>query len=335
MDFPLCDFAIRLGKDIIEMNSSTAVAEKVIVLFFVMLCGIYARKRKFLNEESTTALSALLVNITNPLLTVYAFQKTYTSELLHRGLTVLAASVILHISATLLAFVFMRPVKGLDKRTTLTFGTIFANCGFLGYPVLMALFGAMGDENGLFYGAFFTLFFNAYCWTYGVYLMNNGKGLSMRELMKKVFLNPGIIATIVGFLLFLSPITLTEGVLYDSFKMVGDMTFPLSMFITGSLLSQVDFKAMLCDKALWFYSFVKLLVLPAIALAVCLIFPIPKFYAYIIITMCAMPGASNTAILSDIYHKDKDSAARCVGLSTFLSIFTIPLVILAINTFIG
>ena len=315
------------------MNSSSAVTEKVIVLFIAMLCGIYARKRKFLDAGSTTALSALLVNITNPLLTIYAFQKPYTPVLLERGLMVFVSSVAVHLAATVLAFLFLRPVKGIDKRTTLTFGTIFSNCGFLGYPVLMALFGAMGDENGLFYGAFFTLFFNAYCWTYGVYLMNNGMGLPMRELMKKVFLNPGILATVIGFLLFISPITLTEGVLYDAFKMVGDMTFPLSMFITGSLLSQVDFKAMLCDKALWLYSFVKLLVFPAIGLAVCVIFPIPKLYAYVIVTMCAMPGASNTAIMSDLYHKDRDTAARCVGLSTFLAMFTIPLTMFAISRF--
>ncbi len=307
------------------MFDTAAVTAKVIVLFFVMVCGFYARKRSFLNAESTTALSALLVNITNPLLCIYAFQKEYTPELLKTGLTVLGMSVIIHLILTGLSYILYAPMKNVAKRKTLQFGTIYANCGFLGYPVLMALFGSMGDPNGLFYGAFFTLFFNAYCWTFGVFLMNDGKSLAPKELVKKVFLNPGIIGTILGFILFLSPITFMEGsIAYDSFKMVGDMTFPLSMFITGSLLSQIDFKSLFKDISLWYYSFIKLIALPVITVFVCKLINLPMLYTYLAVTMTAMPGASNTAIFADIYDKDKDSAAKCVGLSTFLSIFTVP-----------
>lgn len=308
------------------MNVASAVASKVINLFFVMIIGIVLRKTRVLDKHSTSALSALLVNVTNPFLVICAFQKPYSPELVKNGFIIFGLSVIMHVAASLIGAVSFRFIKDRSRRSIYSFATIFANCGFLGYPVLMALCSSIGDENGLFYGVFFTLFFNIYCWTYGVAVMNGGKGLSMKALLRKILLNPNVIACFVGFGLFILRFTIPSFI-SEGMNYIGNMTFPVSMLIVGSLFCELNLKEIFRDKALYLYLLIKNILFPIIAIFGLKLIGAPLLFSYILVTMCAMPAASNTAIMADYYGADAKLASKVVGVSTMLSIITIPLII--------
>ena len=205
---------------------------------------------------------------------------------------------------------------------------IFANCGFLGYPVLQSF---LGNELGLFYGVFFTLFFNIFCWSYGVILMNDGKGLDSRTMFRKIFLNPSFISAILGFVFFMLeikiPVFIGEGM-----NLIGNMTFPLSMLIVGSLFCELDIKTVFRDKIIFWYIFLKLIAFPLVMIFVSdfvliKLFGLPNMFAYLLVTMCCMPAASNTAIMADYYNADKLLAAKTVSISTLFSVVTIPLML--------
>jgi len=302
---------------------SVLVLQKILMLFLVLLCGVYARKRRFLDGNSTKSLSLILVNITQPLLIIDSFQIDYREELIINGLLILGASVIIHIVVTFIAKAVFRFEKNPDRNSVLNFGLVFGNCAFLGYPVLEVIFG---DGIGVFYGAFYCIMFNLYCWTYGVSLYSRKEKTSF----KKIFLNAGTIATALGIVLFAVQYKLPS-VLKDAVSLVGDMTFPLSMLIVGSLISQLDFIKVITNVKAYIFCFVKLLVLPMIAILVCKFLPLSPTVAYMSIVMCAVPTASNTAIFAQAFDSDASFASQCVGLSTFFSIFTIPLTILAAN----
>lgn len=291
-----------------------------------MMIGMILRKTKIVDKHTTSVFSSILVNLTNPFLVICAFQKEYSTALVKSGFIVLGLSVIMHLVASVLGASVFRFVKDNSKRSIYNFATVFANCGFLGYPVLMALCSSLGDENGLFYGVFFNLFFNIYCWTYGVAVMNGGKGLSPKMIFKKILLNPNVIACFLGFAFFILEITLppfiSEGMNY-----IGNMTFPLSMLIVGSLFCELNIKEIFLDKTLYLYLALKNLIFPVIAIFVLKLVGVPLLFSYILVTMCAMPAASNTAIMADYYGADTKLAAKVVGMSTVLSIVTIPLVI--------
>lgn len=316
------------------MEIITSVSYKVINLFFVMLIGVFLRKRKILDEHSTSALSALLVNITSPFLVICAFQKEYTPELVKTGFAVFGLSVVMHLLAALIGKIAFRFEKNPARRNIFSFGMIFANCAFLGYPVLMALCSSLGDENGLFYGVFFTLFFNMFCWTYGVLVMNDGKGLPAKVLCKKVFLHPGFISALLGFAMFMLriklPVFISEGMAY-----IGDMTFPLSMLIVGSLFCNLKVTELIKDKTVYLFMVLKLILFPTVMIFVCKLVGLPLILAYVLITMCSMPAASNTAIMADYYGADKTLAAKCVSMSTAVSVITIPLMIILATVVLG
>ena len=143
----------------------------MITLFLILFAGIIVRKLNIIDWASTKKLSSLLLNITMPLLIVTSFQMDFDTEELKNGLKILALSVAVHITVSLLAYLFFRPLKDGGKRKVYEMSTVFANCLFLGYPVLRVIFG---DELGVFYGVFYGMFFNLYLWTYGIYLITRG-----------------------------------------------------------------------------------------------------------------------------------------------------------------
>ncbi len=316
------------------MSITSAVATKVVNLFFVMIMGIILRKTKVIDKHSTSALSAILVNITNPFLVIIAFQKPFTPQLVKSGFIVLGLSVFMHLLTAIIGSAAFRFEKVRSKQKIYSFAMIFANCGFLGYPVLMALCSTLGDENGLFYGVFFTLFFNIFCWTYGVILMNDGKSLDAKTMCKKIFLNPSFISVIVGFLLFMLRINVPVFI-YEGMEYVGNMTFPLSMLIVGSLFCELSLRELFKGKTMYLFLFLKLIAFPTAMIFVVKLVGLPLLYAYILITMCSMPAASNTAIMADYYGADRLLAAKVVSLSTVFSIVTIPLMIMLATVVLG
>ena len=204
------------------------VFSTVLTFFIIMLIGAVSRILGVIDWQATKKLSGLVINVTQPLLIIGAFQTSYSADKLKIALSLIGVSAVILVALSFLASLFFKGSEKAD-RNVLEFGTVFANWSYLGYPILAALFG----EIGYFYGACFTLFFNVYIRLYGVILLGRGKKGS--HPLRDALLNPGTIAAAVGVLLFIFRITLPTFLL-DTFKVVGDMTFPLSMLIVGSLM---------------------------------------------------------------------------------------------------
>ena len=307
-------------------TSSFLVIEKVTTLFLILLAGIIARKTNTIDWPATKKLSAFLLNITQPLMIITSFQMDFDSEKLKNGFSLFALSVIIHVLTSAVVFLFYKPIKSGDERKVYEMATIFCNCAFLGYPVLKVIFG---DELGVFYGAFYAMFFNIFIWTYGVYLITRkagGRSFAINFPVKKIFLNAGMISSVLGIVIFLTGIKL-PGVLYDSSKLVGDMTFPLSMVIIGSLISDINPKDMFLSAKNYYYIFIKLIFVPLCVGLICYTLKLPRLITYMGTIMSSMPSAANVAIFAETYGSNSKLAATNVGLSTLFSIGTIPLAI--------
>lgn len=297
----------------------TLVAAEVLSLFCMMLVGVAARIFKVLNKDSTKLLSSLLVNVTQPLLILTSLQITYTEERLRAGLHIALVSAVFHVLLSLAARLIYGKIK---SSRVLEFGTVFANCAYLGYPVLMVIFG----EEGLFYGAFFTLFYNVYIRIYGIHLLTRGG----KSSLLKAFVNPGTVASVAGILLFVFSVRLPAP-FYNAFAAVGDVTFPLSMLVVGNLLCNQSIAGLLRLRS-FVFSAIKLLAIPLAALGLCMLLGLDKTVSYICVVMAAMPAGANTAVFSELYTNDASSAASVISISTLLSVCTIPLMLFAADT---
>lgn len=307
-----------------EINIGTVIS-KVIQLLFILVVGIYARKRNFIDKTFIRTLSKVLSNITNPLLIISSFQILYSAELLKTGLLILSASLAMHIFSAVIAYFCFKPKKGDPKNVVYEFDTIFGNCAFMGFPVLMAIYG---DKNGVVYGSFYTAIFNIMFWSYGIYILTRHKreGKSGGVDVKKLIFNPGVIFTIVAFILFVAQIKIPEAIL-GGMEMVGHSTFPLAMIIIGGLVAELDLKTAFRDIKLYICAFLKLIVIPLVALAGCILAGAPHIVTYVAVILAAMPSATFGAIFAELYDVDSVSSAKVVCITTIMSIITIPLII--------
>jgi predicted permease len=298
---------------------SGVVVNQVIILFFVILAGYYARKRNIISGDMTKKLSDLLLQLTQPLLIISSFRFEFSQEMLRNAIMVLLLSFAVHFLSMLVGkFLYLRfPEK---IRSVLKYITVFSNCGFMGFPVLESVFGSIG----VFYGALYIIPFNILTLSYGAMVFT---GKSDRETIKKILLHPVIISVGIGMLLFLFQIPLPDPV-SKAVAMVGSMTSPLSMLIVGALLAATPIKEMFRGRELYYGSLVRLIILPLLIYAALWLLRLPEDVFRVCVILTAMPAAANTAIMAEMYDGDAGLASRIIGVSTILSIFTIPLILM-------
>src|SRR5690606_38090746 len=94
---------------------------------------------------------------------------------------------------------------------------------------------------------------------------------------RMLFLNPGILATLVGLIMLFLPFSWPD-MIVRTFEDVGKMTVPLSMILIGSLLADTrmdDFKQYCSNLYIWLASLMKLLILP-LTLLIFILFGVPR-----------------------------------------------------------
>ena len=201
------------------------------------------------------------------------------------------------------------------------FAGAFSNPGFFGVPLIIASVG----QGAVFYVACSIAFLNIGQWTYGVSLLN-GQPVLQGLQPKKLIRAPFIIAILAGLLLFFTQLPLPEMV-RGCISSAAGLNTPLAMFTVGIYLAQTDLGRMVGRKSLYLVSFVRLLLVPA--LAVLLMALVPASFGDMksaLLLAIACPVGSNVAVYAQLHGKDYPYAVETVVVSTLLSIVTMPAV---------
>lgn len=299
----------------------TTIINQVIILALIMGIGILARKKGMLNAEVNSKLSDFLLNITLPCLIVTSFSFEYSAEMMNNVKMIFFYSVLIHIVLILISKVFA--VKFSEgSRKVIRFVTIFSNSGFMGFPVLLGLYGNIG----VFYGAVFNVPWNIFMLSFGSMLFTGNKDL---KSMKKIIFHPGIIATVIGMFMFVFSLSMPLP-LGKALASVGAMTTPLSMIIVGSMLAEIKLKEVFSGFAVYYVSAVRLIAAPLITLAIMKLLNADHLLTEIAVTIEAMPAAVIATVLANKFGGDTKLASRCVFISTIISMVTIPLIVMNI-----
>lgn len=298
------------------------VLNQVLILFIILVIGFVAGKTGIIAGGASKKLSELLLYVTSPMLVLGSFFFEYSADKMKNALLVLLFGSGIFLFSILISAVLY---KNYDSKVKpiLRFTAVFSNCGFMGLPMMKALFG----DEGVFLGSFFVSAFNLFVWTFGLAMFSEIKGKEgIRSSMKKALLNPALISVYIGVVIFVFQIPVPD-VLHQAVKYVGDMTLPLSMLIIGALISTAKVRTLLNDFKVYYASAVRLILLPLAAYGILSLIGAPKMVTSIIVTAAAMPIAANTTIFAEMFDKDSVFASKAVTLSTILSIFTAPLII--------
>lgn len=298
------------------------VLNKIISLFLIILIGVYGSKKNIINEEINKGLRRILLEITLPLLVINSFSFEFSDGMGKNVLTAFIYSITFMALGAIISYIFLFPLKG-EKKKILHFANVFSNCGFIGFPIINSLYGA----EGVVYTSIFNMVFTIALWTYGVMIFSDKMS---KEKIKKVLVNPAIIAVYIGIPIMLLNIKLPS-FLIDTTKIVGDMTAPISMIIVGSILSKVRIKDVFKEVSIYYEALIKLIIIPLILFLIKIIIKDNTTVINTIIVLQAMPAAAMTSIFAADFNKEKEYSAKVVFITTLLSIITIPIITKIIN----
>lgn len=290
--------------------------QQTIIMFALMLLGLLLSRRGMITEQGSRDLSNVLLYAVIPCVILRSYMSEFSTEKLRAmGLSALIA-VIAFAASIAVAYLTCGTRHRIEN-----FAVAFGNAGFIGIPLVTAVFG----PEAAFYVVSFSTFANLLQWTYGIVIIS-GKKETMN--LRMVFVNPVFISMVIGIALFVLQPTLPT-VVTGTIGYIADGNTVLAMIILGYYLSRVQLRGLFADVRLYLFSALRLLVVPAVTILVFLPFPFARGEITLItLIAAATPIASSTAIFAQKFGQDYRRAVSYVCLSTFLSVATLPLVML-------
>lgn len=297
------------------------VFQTMLKLFLLLVLGFVLFKCHIFDEYTNKKISALIVNVASPMLIISSIAGVEGSNKSIVFLMI-GAGILMYIGFIILGKIINRlfpfPKKDWPVYECMV---VFANTGFMGYPVLLDVFG----QEAVFYASLIHMAFNFFVYTYAIMCLTKGDD-SEFKLNFKQLLTPGIILIFVGIFIYLFDIQLPS-VLMDTINSVGSLTAPLSMMMIGSSLAVYPIKDSFTDWCSYVFAFVRLMIVPFVTMIMCRLLHIDAYYANITIITNAMPVGSMVLMLATQYNANVKIVTRNIVVSTLLSVITIPIVV--------
>lgn len=295
---------------------------QILVLFLILLIGFLIYRLKVIDDQMISGLTRLVMDVTLPAMVIISMNYDFSREILKESVEIFLLSLILYGVMWLLSMGVTKVLKsGPRPASVYQFMLIFPNTIFMGYPVIGAIYGKLG----IFYASIFNLTFNLMAFTLGIWLFrrNEGQGL---KLNWKLFLTPGIIGTLLGYLVFLTSFNIPYPI-HRALELIGGMTTPISMLVVGALMGRTRIKEIWQNGQTYVIAFVRLIFIPLATLAVLRFIPMSPEMLGVTVVLMGMPSAANTAMFASRYGGDAELASRGVFITTLFSIVTIPAVV--------
>jgi len=301
--FTLFDGTIaeNVGKAMTSTGLWTAIAKTVIII----LLGFFLTKWKLFPEGTGKTLTKVVMNIALPCLAFTGFMSAFSANAGVDAIVNFVFGFVIYLLFIFLGKLLFSWVKDPTKRGVLAILFAFGSTTFFAQPIISAVYStssqayAYNNSNMLNVAYRVFLYSYAYVAVAGI-KMGKTEETSFAATMKKIFLNPIIIATFLGLLLWvmqaipgsasqnwwtvrtdwLAPkndaikyvafwrIDVTLPWIYQVATTLGGLASPLVWLAIGCTLGAVPFKKAAGDKMAWIYSGLKVFVAPAIVLAV-------------------------------------------------------------------
>ncbi|MCI8809372.1 MAG: hypothetical protein HFF84_04455 [Oscillibacter sp.] len=289
----------------------------MLVILFTLGAGCLGNHLGYLGGEVDSRLSKLALNITMPAMIIGA---VLTGDELPEAsviLSVLGVGIVFYGLEFLFALAVPRLLGGTPGQMGIwRYTLVFNNLAFVGYPVVLSLFG----QEALFYAVILAIPFNLLNYTIGPLLLVGAKRFQWKQL-----LSPCVLAAVLGLALAFTRIR-TPALVGEMFAMVGDMSIPLCLMLVGSLLTGLSVRDVLASPRMWILTAIRLLALPAALYPLLLALGFQGVVMQVGVIQMAMPAAMNGALLCMEYGGDTECMAQVTFVTTLAAMVTIPCV---------
>ena len=310
------------------------------VLGLYIIIGFILGKLRIIPKETTKILSKLENTLFLPALVFYTFVINFNLTTLTESGSYFIFSLIAELIIIPIAIATSKLVsKNEFIQRMYTYGLSFANFGFMGNAVVLAIAPEIYQEYIIFTLPLWTLI---YIWGAPNLLMEkdgNEKNRFIKGL--KSLINPMFIALIIGAIIGISglgsmimELNINGGLfIIQVAKVCGDCMSPIAMLMTGITFAFIDFKKVFSEFSIYLVTFIRLIVFPIVFggivyLLKSYVLEISDITYKCFILSISMPLGLNTIVIPAAYGRDTSIPAGMALISHALSILTIPLMIL-------
>ncbi len=301
------------------MTLAVIIGTMILKMFIMMSVGMVGSATKIITDEGNKALTDILLLIVTPILIVVSYQVDYSPDKLQGLVMAILLSLISHFVAIIISMIAIKKKDNPDFQVE-RMGTVYSNCGFMGIPLLFAIFG----DEGVFYVTAYLTVFNLFVWSHGVALMTGA--VRKRDILN-ILKSPNIIAILIGLTLFVTGIRLPK-IILEPMQSITLVNTPLAMLVIGATLYKSKFLEIIKNKGVYYVAFLRLLLVPLVILFIFKIFNLSGLIPTIVLIATSCPIASTGTMFAVKHKKNANYAAGLLTFSTLLSIMSIPLVVI-------
>ena len=308
---------------------------QMLTMFIFIAIGYLLRRTKILPETSYLTMSRLETYFFVPALTLITWMTNCTVNSLKENLVLILYGLVLILCAIFLAYplskLFVRNVENAEldyQRNIYKYAMTFGNYGFMGNFIVLGIWGS----EMFFKYSMFTLCIAFACSSWGLLILipkEKAGRQTFKDIMKRVFITPPIIALVVGLLAGLCNVKqyvpdFVISVLSDASNCMG----PVAMLLAGVVIGGYDLKELLTYKNVYAATLMRLIVIPACFVLMLRLIGTNKEIITLAMIAFATPLGLNTIVYPAAYGGDVKTGASMTVISHTLSVITIPLMYL-------
>ena len=305
------------------------LARKIAELFLILFSFAAMVKIGVLKSQDSRVLSRVSLYFVTPCVVFNSFLKEMGPEV-RQGLV---ASIIFALVIHLVYFLIARALVKVWKATEVERASIvFTNAGNLVIPLVAYTLG----DAWVIYVSGYILIFNMLFWTVGLRIFDSEGGRSLR----KVLLNPNMLAILAGILVMLTGVKLPE-TLSIAFSDVAAMIGPLSMMIIGMVTGGMKLRELTANRRIWGVLLFRMVISSGIAVLLAVLVAKAgwvsngKQLLMIPLLSAIAPSASNIPQMAILYDHDAKYASAINIVTTLSCILTVPLWIALYQAAVG
>ena len=167
-----------------------------LMMFALIITGLILKKVGVVGKEAQKGMTNLVIDLILPCNIIYSFMIKFSSKIAQDFVVILVISILIQVFCVILGGVLYNKCS-VKRKKCLRYATICSNAGFLGNPIAQGVFGMMG----LTLASIYLIPQRIMMWSEGVSVFTEAP--TKKEMLKKIFTHPCIIACEIGIVLVL------------------------------------------------------------------------------------------------------------------------------------
>ena len=295
------------------------VFAQMIVIVILVCVGIGLYKRKYFDETMSEKLSAIVVDVCNPVLCLSCGLEAKGAAG-HKEIAFAFMAAFLVYAFLLVSGFFVPKICGISRENQKYYNMmmVYGNIGFIGIPVAKAVL----PPEAMIYVIILNIMYSVIFYTHGIWLMGAKKEAHFK-------LQPGLVCSVLTIIIFWFELSFPD-IVTQSITYIGNATTFLSMTLLGCSFAAVSAKVFKGNWKTYLFIILKMLAIPVVLGYLLSILKVNEHMVQAFVLLVAMPAGNMPLMLAKQVGEDTEALTQGILLTTIVTPLSLLLVTLVL-----